>query len=47
MARELRADDSPQALDRAFGRLDVKKRATREPAKRAAKPKKAPDGANS
>jgi hypothetical protein len=39
MAREVEADESPGALDRAFGRLDMKKKDTRQSAKRAAKPK--------
>lgn len=39
MAKELGVDESPQALDRAFGRLDLKKKETRQPAKRTAKPK--------
>jgi hypothetical protein len=39
LAKELEADESPHALDRAFGRLDIKKKATRQPAKRRAKPK--------
>ncbi len=38
-ARELGADESPQALDRAFARLDTKKKETSTPAKRKAKRK--------
>jgi hypothetical protein len=37
MAREVEADESPHALDRAFARLDMKKKA---PAKRKAKKRK-------
>lgn len=33
MAKEVQADKSPDALDRAFGRLDMKKKAA-EPEKR-------------
>lgn len=36
MARELEADESPDALDRAFGRLDTKRKL---PAKRKTKRK--------
>lgn len=39
MAREVEADEAPGALDRAFGRLDMKKKDTGQTAKRAAKPK--------
>jgi hypothetical protein len=39
MAREVEADKSPGALDRAFARLDTKKKDKRQPAKRTAKPK--------
>jgi hypothetical protein len=39
MARQLEADESPHALDRAFARLDTKKKATPQPAKRISKPK--------
>jgi hypothetical protein len=39
MALEVGADESPGALDRAFGRLDMKKKDTRQPAKRKAKAK--------
>ena len=40
MAKELGADESPQALDRAFARLDMKKKETLQPEKRKAKRKK-------
>jgi hypothetical protein len=39
MAREVEADESPGALDRAFGRLDTKKKDTRQPRQRKAKAK--------
>ncbi len=40
LAKELEADESPQALDRAFARLDTKKKIeSRQPAKRKAKRK--------
>ena len=39
LARELEADESPDALDQAFARLDTKKKETRQPAKRKAKAK--------
>jgi hypothetical protein len=34
LAREVEADESPDALDRAFARLDMKKKAPAKPAKR-------------
>jgi hypothetical protein len=39
LARELGADESPGALDRAFTNLDLKKTDSRKPAKRKAKKK--------
>jgi hypothetical protein len=40
MAKELQADESPHALDRAFARLDTKKKIeSRQPARRKAKQK--------
>jgi predicted transcriptional regulator len=39
MARELGADESPDALDRALARLDMKKKETAKLAKRTAKAK--------
>jgi hypothetical protein len=39
MAKELGADESPQALDRAFARLDTKKKEVEKPAKQRAKAK--------
>jgi hypothetical protein len=40
MAIEVQADASPDALDRAFGRLDMKKKAIAKPAKRTTKEKR-------
>lgn len=39
MARELGTDESPDALDRAFGRLDTKKKEAPKPFKSKAKRK--------
>ena len=39
LAREVEADESPGALDRAFGRLDAMKKEASKPAKRKAKRK--------
>ena len=40
IAKEVEADENPHALDRAFARLDTKKKIeSRQPAKRKAKPK--------
>jgi hypothetical protein len=38
LAKKLEADASPHALERALARLDMKKGATRQAAKRKAKP---------
>jgi hypothetical protein len=40
MALEVEADESPGALDRAFARLDTKKKETRQPAKRKIRARK-------
>lgn len=39
ISKEVEADETPQALDRAFARLDTKKKDTRQPAKQTAKRK--------
>jgi hypothetical protein len=40
MALEVGADESPDALDRAFGRIDMRKKEIAKPAKRTAKEKR-------